>query len=371
MSLRKSTCLTPQRLDAARQNAQRSTGPRSEAGKCHCRMNALKHGERSDPENQNAVMRALGEDPARFETLKQELRESFGSGDPFVEKQVDDLACLYVRRDRIERAQTGLMRRALLEVEERQHRRRKEIEGATIAAGEAIDVRLEAPSDPAARLRLLLSLLGVIGAKVQARCFLPWQAAALKGCYAGKGGWRAGRIGHLLSVFADPDIAARLVEAPAEPAGLPCEPTEVLWHKKLLRLLEAETASVEKEFAYEEKLNEEKVEIERDACLAPSGEEWRMLLRREEALDRAIDRKIKLILTLRKAAERTNAAELHSAPAEDAGAPAGGVGAPLVGAPPDGQGGHESRPCYVNQEPSPEGRGRQAPAVSSVRQSTE
>jgi hypothetical protein len=91
-----------------------------------------------------------------------------------------------------------------------------------------------------------------------------------------------------------------------------------------------------------------------------------MLLRREEALDRAIDRKIKLILTLRKAAERTNAAELRSAPAEDAGAPAGDVGAPLGGAPPDGQGGHESQPYDVNKEPSPEGRQCQAPAVSSA-----
>ena len=160
MSIRQSPEITPQLLDAARANGRRSHGPSTAAGKQNCRMNALKHGERSDPENQDAVMLALGEDPARFETLKQELRESFGSGDPFVEKQVDDLARLYLRRDRIERAQTGLMRRALLEVEERQHRRRKEIEGATIAAGEAIDVRLEAPSDPAARLRLLLSLLG-------------------------------------------------------------------------------------------------------------------------------------------------------------------------------------------------------------------
>ncbi len=366
MSIRQSPELTPQLLDAARANGRNSHGPSTAVGKQNCRMNALKHGERSDPENQNAVMRALGEDPARFETLKQELRQSFGSGDPFVEKQVDDLARLYLRRDRIERAQTGLMRRALLEVGERQHRRRKEIEGATIAAGEAIDVRLEAPSDPAARLRLLLSLLGVIGAEVQARRFLPWQAATLKGCYGGKGGWRAGRIGHLLSFFADPDFAARLVEAPGEPAGLPCEPTEVLWHKELLRLLEAETASVAEEFEYEQKLNEGKVAIERDACLAPSGEEWRMLLRREEALDRAIDRKIKLILTLRKAAERTNAAELRSAPAEDAGAPAGDVAAPLGGAPPDGQGGHESQPYDVNKEPSPEGRQCQAPAVSSA-----
>ena len=343
MSIRTSPQLTPQLLDAARSNGRRSHGPCTAAGKQNSRMNALEHGERSDPENHYAVMRALGEDPAQFEALKQDLRDFFGSGDAFLEKQIDDLARLYWRRDRLERSQTGLMRRALLALEERQHRRRKEIEGATIAAGEAIDVRLVAPSDPAARLRLLLSLLGAVGAEVQARRFLPWQAEALKGCYGGKGGWRAGRIGHLLSVFADPDIAARLMEAPGEPAGLPCEPTEVRWHKELLRLLEAETASVAEEFEYEEKLNEEKTAIERDACLAPSGEEWRMLLRREESLDRAIDRKIKLLVTLRKAAAQTpkpQTLESRSAPAEDVGETVNDVGAPLVGA----QGGHEGRP---------------------------
>jgi len=42
MSLRKATCLTPRRLDSARHNSERSTGPRSEAGKERVRMNALK-----------------------------------------------------------------------------------------------------------------------------------------------------------------------------------------------------------------------------------------------------------------------------------------------------------------------------------------
>jgi hypothetical protein len=64
-----------------------------------------------------------------------------------------------------------------------------------------------------------------------------------------------------------------------------------------------------------------------------------MLLRREESLDRAIDRKIKLLLSLRKAAARTQepqtlesrtaedqpqnpqTLESRSAPAEDLGAP--------------------------------------------------
>jgi hypothetical protein len=327
MSIRQSPQLTPQLLDAARSNARHSTGPRTQAGKHHSRMNALEHGERSAPENHDAVMRALGEDPAQFDALKQELSASFSTGDPFVEKQVDDLTRLYWRRERLERSQTGLMRRALLALEEAQHRRRKEIEDCTVEVGQALNVTLEAPSDPAARLRLLLSFLGLIRVQVHARSFLAWQAAALQGFYRNKTGWRGARLCFLLALFAgsnlplplggagahaadaegdeEDDIEAPLVDAqPAQEAGpfVATEPADELRYKQLVLLLADEVAAVEQEFEYEEKLNEEKVAIERDACLAPAGEEWRMMLRREESLDRAIDRKIKLLMTLRKAA---------------------------------------------------------------------
>ena len=125
--------------------------------------------------------------------------------------------------------------------------------------------------------------------------------------------------------------------SPPQEAGpfVATEPADELRYKQLVLLLADEVAAVEREFEYEEKLNEEKTAIERDACLAPAGEEWRMLLRREESLERAIDRKIKLLLSLRKAPARTQepqTLESTSAPAEDVGAPANDVGAPLVGA---------------------------------------
>jgi hypothetical protein len=383
MSIRQSPQLTPQLLDAARSNARRSHGPCTAAGKQNSKMNALEHGERSAPENHYEVMRALGEDPAQFEALKLELRGSFGPGDAFLEKQVDDLARLYWRRDRLERSQTGLMRRALLAVEEQEHRRRKEIEGASFEVGQAINITLEEPSDPAARLRLLLSFLGVIRVQVHARSFLAWQAAALQGSYGKKGGWRAARLGHLLSLFAEAavgtpleaaqaededDVGASLVGAEADGEGghkacpyAATEPADELRYNELVLLLEEERASLEEEFEYEEKLSEERAAIERDACLAPAGEEWKLMLRREETLDRSIDRKIKLLLNLRKAAPRTQkpqtlesrsaedqvqnpqTLESRSAPAEDLGAPA------------------PSR-----EQPSPLGRGCQAPAVSSA-----
>jgi len=139
-------------------------------------------------------------------------------------------------------------------------------------------------------------------------------------------------------------------------------------YNELVLLLADEVASLEQEFEYEQKRNEERVAIERDACLAPAGEEWRLLLRREEALDRAIDRKIKLLLTLRKTAQRARAAELRSAPAngmetgksacptpaEESTAEDRDEGAPVMGAQADARGGNEGRPDGdVNEQPSP------------------
>jgi hypothetical protein len=86
--------------------------------------------------------------------------------------------------------------------------------------------------------------------------------------------------------------------------GFGYEPPGEPEHQELLRLLEEEIASVREEFAYAEKANEERAAIERDACLAPEGDTWRMMLRQEAALDRSIDRKVRILLRLRK--ESTN-----------------------------------------------------------------
>jgi hypothetical protein len=388
-------------------------------------MNALEHGERSAPENHYAVMLALGEDPAQFNALKQELRGSFGPGDAFFDKQVDDLARLYWRRDRLERMQGGLMRGALLDLDARQHEWRLEIEGASFEPGQALNTDLTEPSDPAARRRLQRSFLGLVREQVAARSFLPWQGAALEGFHKGRSGWRPARLCTLLKEFAgrpsklakekarqkradedaailaaaalwgqgepeassaeSPAAADCVAQSPRDSAALPppelspvpaaagpvADPLEELQYQELLALLEIEIAHAEREFEYEEKMNEERVAIARDACLAPAGEEWRMLLRREETLDRSIDRKIKLLLSLRKEVGRSPAAELRSdAPAEDVAVPAKDRGARPMAAQADDAGDHDDRPdsesVPTNEQPSPEGRGCQAPALSSA-----
>ena len=307
MSLRKSPQLTPALLAAARNNAQHSTGPRSAAAKQNSKFNALKHGGRVRDENRYQVMLALGEDPEQLQTLTEELMSAFGPGDALWEKQLEDLAWLYSRRERLERAQQGLKRRALQAIEDWQHRRQQEMARVTFDASqhEMLDVHLSDSTDRGVTLRRTLSFLELVREEVKQRTFQVRQYAVLESLYQGTTGWRQALIFSLLHRFGDP-MCLEAQQADEEEQqyrrkmGIAYEPPGEPEHQELLRLLEEEIASVREEFAYAEKANEERAAIERDACLAPEGETWSMMLRQEAALDRSIDRKVRILLRLRK-----------------------------------------------------------------------
>jgi hypothetical protein len=310
MSLRKSPELTPELLAATRQNARHSTGPRSPAAKQHSKVNALKHGAYVAEENYRPAMRALGEDPQGFENSKQELLSAFGpgDGDALWERQIEDLAWLYSRRDRLERAQEGLRRRALQGIDDWQHRRRQEMARVTFDASqhEMIDLGLSRSTDQGVRLRMTLSYLEVVQDEIKQRTFRVRQSAALEPLYKGMIGWRQALIFDLMYRFSDPAALAIQQHKNQEyreflrKQGSEVDPPGEPERQELLRLLEEEIASVREEFEYAERANEERVAIERDACLAPEGETWSMLLRQEAALDRSIDRKVRILLRLRK-----------------------------------------------------------------------
>jgi hypothetical protein len=104
MSLLKSPVMTAAKLAAQRSNARRSTGPRSAPGKSRSRWNALKHGGFAlGPAWTADTLRALGEDPEEFESLRQGLLASDGPAhDPLWIAQIEDLVRLYWRRRRLE-----------------------------------------------------------------------------------------------------------------------------------------------------------------------------------------------------------------------------------------------------------------------------
>jgi len=308
MSLRKSPQLTPQLLAAARRNARHSTGPRSPAAKQNSKLNALKHGAYVSFENQRESMQALGEDPERFQALREELRSAFGPGDALWEKQMEDLAWLYWRRERLERAQEALRRRALQGIEEWQQGRRREMAGVTFEASrhELVDWDLPVPNDRGVKLRLRLSYLGVIREEVKQGEYRLRQHTLLESLYRGEMGWRSQMICALLYRFGEAaELPRELARDPHYVEDLKAlgewrEPPGEAERQELLRLLEEEMASLGEELADEEKANEERVAIEREACLAPPSETWSLLVRQEGSLDRSIDRKVRILLRLRK-----------------------------------------------------------------------
>jgi hypothetical protein len=295
------------------------------------KMNALQHGCDAAPENEAAVMRALGEDPQQYAALQSELATSYGPGDALWNQQLADLGKLYWRRNRIERMETGLMRDALEEVEERRRSLARDLADVTFEPSQcqAVALGLPQPANPLVRLRLLISLWGVIREQVRERLFATSQAKAVESYYEGHLGWRPRQIGQLLEVF---QVWARLGQEDDQPrldkfvkdafgdeAGLEAR------CKELEGLLDDQIAAEEAAFAEEMQAQERKDAIARDACLAPEGKTWEMLLRQEAGLDRAIDRKVRILLTMRKEHAREGRGGSRTAPTlPEAGPPADG-----------------------------------------------
>jgi hypothetical protein len=286
-------------------------------------MNALRHGCDAAPENDATVMRALGEDPEHYAALKRDLATAYGPGDAVWDRQTEDLARLYWRRNRIERMVTGLMRDALEQVEERRRSLARTLAEVTFEPSqcEAVAFDLPMPKHPCVRLRLLISLWGVIREQVRRRVFTPAQKGRIESYYQEELGWRPRQIGHLLGLFmkwaylhdqqGQAELDKYVKESFGDEAGMEAR------YQELERLLEEQIAAVEAAFADEMKAQEEKDAIARDSCLAPEDESANMVLRLEMALDRAIDRKVRILLTMRQEHARLGRGGSRTAPTRE------------------------------------------------------
>lgn len=96
------------KLQANRQNARRSTGPRTAEGKARSRMNATRHGILAS----DAVIRAGEgrEDEGRFEDVLNDLRTHFAPTGPMEELLVEKLAVTVWRQRRALRYEVGAIR---------------------------------------------------------------------------------------------------------------------------------------------------------------------------------------------------------------------------------------------------------------------
>ena len=201
---------------------------------------------------------------------------------------------------------TGMMRDALENVETERRALARALADVTFEPSqcEAVALDLPKPTHPCVRLRMLISLWGVIREQVRRRYFPRAQRKQIESYYQGELGWRPRQIGHLLGLFMDwaylqdkhdqAELEKYVKESFGGEAGMEAR------YQELERLLEEQIAAVEAAFGDEMQAQEEKDTIARDSCLAPENEAANMVLRLETALDRVIDRKVRIILTLRQ-----------------------------------------------------------------------
>src|ERR1700734_1424503 len=96
---------SPAQIDANRRNAQNSTGPRTPQGKAASRMNALKHGIRS----QQVVIRGrcIREDEREFAALHQRLWDDLQPVGVLEEILADQIVTTHWRLRRALKAEAG------------------------------------------------------------------------------------------------------------------------------------------------------------------------------------------------------------------------------------------------------------------------
>jgi hypothetical protein len=286
VSLRRSSHATPYVVASSRHNAPQFTGPRTLAGRVRVRPSALPHGR--EARKFRETMTVLGEDPGEFDRLYQGLLQAYAPGDELWAQQVEDLAKLYWRRRRLERARDALLRREVESLEAEQRDCRREIERATFAPTEQhrISFAVPRPATPAARLRQRVSYLETIRERIKQQSITPRLVGVLQELYGADTTWRVDAITSLVQ---------SLAREPQE--QISAEDSDYL---KLLQWLADEIVSARQEADLAGKQALEVSAAARDARLAPTGKEWTLIIRQENALDRAIDRKVRILMQLQR-----------------------------------------------------------------------
>jgi len=109
-------------MEARRENAQKSTGPRTEMGKERVRANAVKSGYHADKIAYQAMI-ALGEDPKEYAEAYAVVYEQMSPQNGGQVLMVEDVAVLRWQQNRNQRGQAGLIG---LQLEDLTRRRNKQ-----------------------------------------------------------------------------------------------------------------------------------------------------------------------------------------------------------------------------------------------------
>ena len=286
--------LKPRRPTAAqhtanRANSRKSTGPKTLAGKQTASRNAFKHGRRAQAATRPMwqTLADLGEDPARYRSLLRDVVNSYPPHNPLELRVCEDITRLMLKLERIQQAQEAKLVRAYQKLQNSREKHMREMErNASYDAVQAdvLEAGLRRAPDSPAKFFETTACLEQLQACLQSSDFS--DETELNALYGKQPTFRgAGIINAFRALAEDPedsDLAASL-------------------HQMILEELRDVTA--EGELYYREH-----VEISRAMrleCLAPVADPEYLQLQRQEAnLDRQLERKIKLLLSMQAAAAR-------------------------------------------------------------------
>jgi len=286
MGLTKPPIVTERKATANQQNAQHSTGPRTEAGKQNSSLNGLVHGLYSQTRTYEAMI-ALGENPLEFERQRASLQRTWGFGlDPLMDVEIDELAWQLWRKQRVERFRDAMLVARKEQADTKGCRREREYLRDTVDDQEARRIGLRRLKDSPAAFEQTLVMLQLLKEDVQRRDFAHDHVDHMLYLYGEEPTERGLAIRNMFRELAHP------------------EEEKMGWSAKkqrevLLAAIQQEQQEVEAEYALFRRDHIELTPWVRGAMLA-ADKESKWIIREAASLDRAIDRKIKLLMGLRK-----------------------------------------------------------------------
>ncbi|HTV55114.1 MAG TPA: hypothetical protein VMI06_09365 [Terriglobia bacterium] len=280
------------KLKANRENAKKSTGPRTLAGKARSSQNSLKHGRYSGQSGSYSrslydSMRELGEDPEEFAKIEDGLRTSFLPTDESQKMLLHEIALLRWQRRRLERAQAALLARRIqkLEIErERESLRVHQTISAHIPDSQLTIGLLWEKEESPTKFQKLLEWLETLQGLLEAKDFETAEAVT---------GWIYGVVPTVRGA-----LIRQLFRLVAKAAPEDAEEIAGRLRMELLR----EISDVTENYNLYLREHTDLTATMREECMVPT-EEHRWLMRQMYLIDRQIELKIRLQLTLKKIAE--------------------------------------------------------------------
>ncbi len=274
--------LTTAQPGARKENARKSTGPRTAAGKKRSSQNSRKHGLYSHADFFSDAALALGEDERDFGRLLKGLVQARRPVDTLEMVLVEDIALIIWKKARLDRAEAAVQ---VCNLQKHDMERRKQFVqvGRDISDTLQSEVRekgLRTRLDAPGKFEQILSILDILVEMVEKNDFSPDMQEFLHGVYGEEPTLRgAGLYNNYFKL------------SEMKPGNQEFEDAKTLMRARLAE----EISDVAQE--YELFLHEhvENTRAARMAATAPSHAQWAAIIRQQNALHRQLQQKIRLL----------------------------------------------------------------------------